>query len=119
MGADLDRGDAADLSAVQHQLEALVRQARRPGAAPGRLQGITGLFDAAYARMLARCPAKRPPDGVLQGFERIAVILGRPVSRQALACAPERGAGGGYVASGGGAGLKVSGVSATPLAHSP
>jgi hypothetical protein len=47
---------------------------------------------------------------VLQGFERIAAILARPVSRQALACAPGRGAGGGYVASGGGARPKVSGV---------
>jgi hypothetical protein len=108
IAADVDRGDAADLAAAQRQLEALVQQARAPSASPGRLKAVGDLFDVAYARLVARCPAKRPPEAALQSFARIATSLRRPAPRQAQACSP--GPGGGYTAGGGGGGLKVSGT---------
>jgi len=109
IAADVDRGDAADLAAAQRQLEALVQQARGPRASPGRLKAVGDLFDVAYARLVARCPARRPPEAALQGFARIAASLRRPAPRQAQACSAGPGGGGGYTARGGGGGLKVSG----------
>jgi hypothetical protein len=107
IAADVERGDTGDLAAAQRQLEALVQDASGPRAAPGRLKAVGELFDVAYARLVARCPAKRAPQAVLQGFARLAARLHRPAPRQAQACSPASG--GGYTASGGGGGLKVSG----------
>jgi hypothetical protein len=110
IAADVDRGDAADLAAAQRQLEALVLGVHGPHASPGRLKAVADLFDVAYGKLTARCPAKRPPETVLQGFARIAASLRRPAPRQAQACAAGPGGSGGYTASGGGGGLKVSGA---------
>ncbi|MDR3508449.1 MAG: hypothetical protein P4L64_11175 [Caulobacteraceae bacterium] len=110
--ADLDQGNDADLTAVRQQLQALIKDARAPGAPAGRLKAVSDLFNQAYSHLLAKCPARKPPAGVLQGFAQLAASLGQPArQKEAQACAAgSPGGPGGYDVSGGGAGLKVHGV---------
>lgn len=111
--ADLARGDAADLVTMQRQLQGLIQEARAPNAPAGRLAAVTNLFNLAYARVLAKCPATSATDAAVPGFARIAASLGQP-ARQRAPCAVGRP--GAYIVSGGGNGLKVSGT-VSDIAH--
>jgi len=103
---DLAQDNAADLAVALRQLQDLVRDSSGPRAAPGPRAAVTELFGIAYSKALARCPATKTSTDLAAGLGRMAAGLGQPV--RAKATCP--GGGGGYVITGGGNGLKVSGT---------
>jgi hypothetical protein len=103
---DLAQDNAADLAVVQRQLQDLVQASSGPRAAPGSRAAVIDLFGIAYSKALARCPATRASTDLAAGLGRMAAGLGQPVRAKA----PCPAGGGGYVITGGGNGLKVSGT---------
>jgi hypothetical protein len=120
LAAEADRGQFADFAAVSAAMDEALdveQQNKLQGKSPALSPRSTDALKRLYEALLAKCDKKPVPSDVLVKLERQAQMLGfsKQNTPEYKQCQPKVStAGAMFVASGGGAGLTVSGTVSDP-----